>query len=198
MAGEGPDDEVTPRQAKALAALITTATAKAAAKAAGVDVKTLRKWMTQPAFRRRHRAARNAVVDDAVLVVQKCAVEAATVLRACLKAASPGVRCRAAQLILGTAIEVQGLLDMAEDLDALNLKMDAIAAAKGKPDAPGSPTTFADRVRAGQGGDRPASEPQSGLVPGGPPPAPIAAPDLPGGASGDFSGTELGTLFDDP
>ena len=175
MAGEGPDeegDEVTPRQARALAALITSATAKAAAKAAGVDVKTLRKWMTQPAFRRRHRAARNAVVDDAVLVMQKCAVEAATVLRACLKAASPGVRCRAAQLILGTAIEVQGLLDMAEDLDALNLKIDAIAAAKGDPDAGrGGPrgqegaAAVAKTSRRVTGAARLKGEPQPGLRP---------------------------------
>ena len=233
MAGEGSDeegDEVTPSQARALAALITSATAKAAAKAAGVDVKTLRKWMSQPAFRRRHRAARNAVVDDAVLVVQKCAVEAATVLRACLKAASPGVRCRAAQLILGTAIEVQGLLDMAEDLDALNLKIDAIAAAKGDPDAgrggprgqegggrgredlpaghrggppqggaaAGTPPATDERVQAVPRADGPAPEPVTCPPPGETPPSPGAPPVPAGGAFGDFSGVDLGTLFDDP
>ena len=119
-------DDVTAAQAQAIAALMTKPSVRAAAKSVGVGERTLYAWMKQPAFRRHFRDARKAVVDDSVLRLQKLTGAAVDAFKRSLTCGIPAIELKAAQLILGTAIEVQGLQDMADDLADLNLKMDAV------------------------------------------------------------------------
>ena len=183
MDDEADDTDITARQSQALVALMTKPTVRAAAAAAGVSVRTLHYWMRQEAFRRRYRAARNAVVDDAVLILQKSTVAAATALRRCLASDHEGTRVRAAQIILGLAIEVNGLLDMADDLADLNRKIDALGHSKNSPNA-------------GGGGER-GTHALAGSVPGQPPAGGGAPGPRADGGVGTDSGLDLGALFDD-
>lgn len=183
MDNEADDTDITARQAQALVALMTKPTVRAAAAAAGVSVRTLHYWMRQGAFRRRYRAARDAVVDDAVLILQKSTVAAATALRRCLASDHDGTRVRAAQVILRLAIEVNGLMDMADDLADLNLKIAALDARASHP-------------KPGGGGELAASA-EARSVPGECPRDEDAFMMPPAGGVGAECSPDLGVLFDD-
>lgn len=62
---------LTPNQAKALAALMTTGTRKDAAKAANLDERTLRRYMEDPDFVSEYRKACHALMDDATLQLKQ-------------------------------------------------------------------------------------------------------------------------------
>ena len=214
-------DDITAAQAQAIAALMTKPSVRAAAKSAGVGERTLYVWMKQRAFRQHLRDARKAVVDDSVLQLQKLAGSAVKVFERSLKCGIPGIELRAAQLVLGTAIEVQGLLDMADDLAELNLKIDAVSERKWGPGGGGDghgagrgpggpprgePKGDGPRARAGDlgiedkahggldgGGAVRGGGPIVGVPPGNPP-HPEGATVSPPGGEGD---SDLATLFGD-
>ena len=150
-------------------------------------------------------------MDDAVLILQKSTVAAATALRRCLASDHEGTRVRAAQVILSLAIEVNGLMDMADDLADLNLKIDAVIAAQSSPPAPRSSglppeASHGDprgglqargygtegAIVVGKRADGPGRAPGTTLLP------PADAPRVPGGGVGGFSSADLGAIFDEP
>jgi hypothetical protein len=69
------------REELALAALLTEPSIAAAAKAAGISESTLLRWMQDPTFRDRLRAARRSVVEDAVGRLQQAATLAVDALQ---------------------------------------------------------------------------------------------------------------------
>ena len=198
-------DDVTAAQAQAIAALMTKPSVRAAAKSVGVGERTLYAWMKQPAFRRHFRDARKAVVDDSVLRLQKLTGAAVDAFKRSLACGIPAIELRAAQLVLGTAIEVQGLQDMADDLADLNLKMDA---AMDKRASAGAAVGGDAATAGGRGGphaiDRAygiegvvgAGGPGQGVGTSLPPPG-VEPPPL-GGGGVDLGSADLGALFDDP
>ena len=73
---------MTDRQRKALAALVRAPTMKAAAKSAGVNYSTMRKWISHDEeFKRAYYAELAALVDDASLQVRQAMSEAVSTLR---------------------------------------------------------------------------------------------------------------------
>lgn len=59
------DDALTSKQKKGLAALLICPTLTAAAEQAGVDPRTLTRWLTQPLFISELKAAQTGVIDQA-------------------------------------------------------------------------------------------------------------------------------------
>jgi hypothetical protein len=86
-ADDGKTNEVdepgglTPRQELALQAVISHATLKEAALAAGVSETTLWRYKREPEFSRRLREARRDVVDHTLTQLQRASGDAVTVLR---------------------------------------------------------------------------------------------------------------------
>jgi hypothetical protein len=68
-------------QGKVLGALLTYGTIAEAAKAAGVGVRTLRRWLQQPAFAKAYRQARGKVLATAMNALQVAVADAVTALR---------------------------------------------------------------------------------------------------------------------
>src|SRR4051812_14419220 len=79
---ETAGDTLTPQQAKAIAALLTTRTVEEAAEKCGVPVRSLHRWKGQnEEFREALRIARSEVVSQAIGSLQAAAVQAVETLR---------------------------------------------------------------------------------------------------------------------
>lgn len=109
-------DSLTPKQHKAIAALLAEPTIKAAAEAQGIGERTLHTWLSEPAFERAYRAARREAVRQAVARLQQSASRAAEALDTIVSSRfeRAPVRVAAARAILELAIRAVEL----EDLDA--------------------------------------------------------------------------------
>lgn len=72
---------LTPKQAKALQALLTQPTKAAAAKAAGISVRTLTDYLADPEFQKEYGKAARALVMDATREAQQALSPALQALR---------------------------------------------------------------------------------------------------------------------
>jgi transposase-like protein len=95
---------VTPKQRKAIAALLSSRTIQDAAKAAKVSERTLYRWMNNPDFRAALADAESDAIDQAtrrLIDLQDAAIDA---LKSLLtnKKASPWVKLQAAQMVLNS------------------------------------------------------------------------------------------------
>lgn len=114
-------NELTPKQNKALAALIEAPTLEAAASSLGISTVTLWRHLNDETFKDAYRNARREVVSHAVAQIQGACGEAVQTLRAVATdgSAQPGARVSAAKAILDTAIKAVELDDLAARIDAL-------------------------------------------------------------------------------
>jgi HEAT repeat protein len=110
--------ELTQRQERAIAALLTEPNITAAAKQSGVGDRTLRRWLSDAQFRRAYREASRRVLDDACARLRALTSEAVETLRAAFTAQSESVRVRAATALLEVAVKVE-VDDLAERVAAL-------------------------------------------------------------------------------
>ncbi len=122
MAGHG--EKLTRKQDGAIAALLSAPTVAAAATAAGIGERTLRRWLRDSAFVAAYRDARRKVVEAAVARLQNVAYEAVDALQRNLTCGRPGDEIRAAATILERATRGVELIDLAERLDALEGRHD--------------------------------------------------------------------------
>ena len=134
-----PQNPLTNKQEKALAALLSCPTLEAAAKAAGCSVATLHRWLQEDAFKDAYRAARREVVSFAVVQLQRASVEAVQTLRDVAQdiVATPGARVSAAKTILDLslkAVELEDVVARVEQLEAHQSALEAMneAAHKGR------------------------------------------------------------------
>lgn len=72
---------MNPKQIKALQALLTQPTKAAAAKEAGIDESTLRRYLSDPEFQKEYKAAFSQLVTDATRQAQKSLSPALSALR---------------------------------------------------------------------------------------------------------------------
>jgi|SRR6266511_3721863 len=107
------------RQDVAIAALLTEPTLEAAARRAGVSESSLLRWLRDPAFRAEYRAARRAVVEQAVSGLQHATSEAVAALRRNLTCGMPTVEISAAKAVLDFAVKGVELIDLAERVEML-------------------------------------------------------------------------------
>lgn len=96
------ENDLTPKQRKAIAALLANRTYGEAATAARIDPKTLQRWMDDPAFRAALRAAESNLVDEAGRNLVRSQLGAIAVLVSAMadKTAAWSTRIRAADLLL--------------------------------------------------------------------------------------------------
>lgn len=116
-------NEPTAKNEKALAALLKSPTLREAAKAAKISEATLWRLMQSPDFQRDYRAARRAIVENAVSELQRTTSAAVETLRRNLSTGNPSTEVRAAQIILEQSIRAVELVDLAERIEGLEALM---------------------------------------------------------------------------
>ncbi|OLE54574.1 MAG: hypothetical protein AUG51_07775 [Acidobacteria bacterium 13_1_20CM_3_53_8] len=121
---EDSSEELTQKQEAAIVALITHGTVREAARACSIGETTLFRWLQQPAFAARYRAARRQVVEAAIGRLQRLAVRAVDTLERNLNCENPTAEIRSAQLILGQGVKGVELMDTQERLERLEALLD--------------------------------------------------------------------------
>jgi len=109
------------KQGKFLAALMSCSTISEAGRRAGISERTAERWVVDPDFRERLRAAQTEVIDHALLRIKASTSEALDVLRGIMndRNAPPGARVQAARSVLDCAIKLITVDDVLSRLEAL-------------------------------------------------------------------------------
>jgi hypothetical protein len=94
-------------------------TAKAAAAAAEVGLRTVRRWLEEPEFVARVEELRGEMLERAMARLTRTTTRAAGVLRALLESADEKVRLRAAQQVLEQATRLREAVTLEQRLRAL-------------------------------------------------------------------------------
>ena len=117
------DANVTPRQRKAIEALLTHGTVSQAAKAAHVARKTIYAWLRQPAFRAALSEAEHLALDALQRTLVHLGDAAAHTLEsAMLDADSDSVKVRAADVVLSRLLQLRELVSLDARVAALEAK----------------------------------------------------------------------------
>lgn len=116
---------MTPKQQKALVALLTQPTKEKAAAAAGITSKTLRSYMDDPEFLVEYRKAFSGMVEDATRKVQQTLDPAVAVLREVMEDGSENgqVRVSAARSVLEYGLKMTEQTDILNRLQELETAM---------------------------------------------------------------------------
>jgi hypothetical protein len=124
-----PDPEkMTRLKEKAITSLLKFPTLAKAARAAGVNVRTLRRWLNDPAFEKAYRAARMRLVGDTVAALQRSGREAVDTLRRNLKRGPIPARTKAAVAVLAHMFRGTEAVDVIARLDELERTLKGVAA----------------------------------------------------------------------
>ena len=97
-------ESVGAQQADAIAALLLAPRPEIAAAMVGIDGAVLRRWLEDPRFRARYRAARRAALEDVVGRLQQLAAGAVEALARNLTCGVPAVEVEAARMVLAHAL----------------------------------------------------------------------------------------------
>ena len=97
---------LTPRQERAIAALLTAPDQSAAATAAGIGRRTLTRWLATPKFREAYREASARRLWDTIGQLRATSADALASLRNALQSNNEHVRVRAAVALLELAVKV--------------------------------------------------------------------------------------------
>jgi transposase-like protein len=119
MTGHGAKFER--KKEEAIAALLTQRNVEEAARAVGIDAKTLLRWMKEPQFDAEYRAARRAAFGQSVARLQQMSVAAASTLgKVMVDPSTPAsTRVRAADSVLAHAAKAIELEDIEARLSEL-------------------------------------------------------------------------------
>lgn len=116
-------DTLSPKQQRAIAALLTSKTDAEAAQAVGVDARTLYRWMRQPAFVAALREAGKRAVEIAGRRLQGLTGKAAETLDALMDCVDLPTRGRVAAGIIDRAFRFTELQDVQHRLDELEQRL---------------------------------------------------------------------------
>jgi len=113
------EEKLTPKQERALVALLDCGEIKEAAKTAGVAEVTLWRWLQSPEFQSRYRVARRQLVETAIAQLQSDCTVAVRVLREVAedKEAPASSRVAAAKTIIEQSVSAIQLTDLQERLE---------------------------------------------------------------------------------
>jgi hypothetical protein len=124
VAARGKDDDLKQKQVKALAALLSEPTIERAAKVAGVDPKSIYRWLREDTgFQKRYRRAQRAVVTQAMSVLMKMTMKGLAVINRTLESENEVLRYRAAIDTYDRSVAAVELLDLAERLSAVEAQL---------------------------------------------------------------------------
>lgn len=112
---------MTPKQQKALLALLTSPTREKAAAAAGITSKTLRGYLSDPAFQTEYKKAFSALVEDATRQAQQAISPALSTLRGVMEDTDENAQARisAARSVLEYSMRLTETTDILARLDEL-------------------------------------------------------------------------------
>jgi hypothetical protein len=113
--------EVTLRQERSIPALLSERTVAAAARAAGVGERSLRRWLREDErFRALYQQARSESMRQATARIQAASAAAVDTLTELMDLKErPDIRARAALGVLGAAFKAEELENLAGRIDAL-------------------------------------------------------------------------------
>jgi hypothetical protein len=122
MIGHG--EKLSRKQDQAITALVTCPSITEAAAHCELAEVTLRRWLKQDGFQAAYREARRAVVQHAIVQVQRATGEAVETLRNIMQDADApaSARASAAKTILDTAIKAIELEDLEQRIVALEMQ----------------------------------------------------------------------------
>ena len=128
------EGKLSPKQERALVALLDCGEIKQASEKAGVSDVTLWRWLQSPVFQARYRAARRQVVETAIAQLQSDCTKAARVLTEIAedRAAPASSRVAAAKAILDQSVSAVELIDLQERIERLEETLGAQENGKGK------------------------------------------------------------------
>jgi len=115
------EEKLTPKQERALVALLDCGETKRAAFVAGIGEVTLWRWLQSPEFQSRYRAARRQLVETAVAQLQSDCTIAVRVLREVAedREAPASSRVAAARTIIEQSIGAIELMDLQDRIETL-------------------------------------------------------------------------------
>jgi len=128
------DEPLTPKQFKAIDAILSAGTREEAATRAGVSERTLRRWLNTDTFRSELRRQRTRMLDATASILT---VGSAACARALVAIATAGggprdnVRVSAARAVLDLAAKAEELSTLSARLDALEAAVAATARTRG-------------------------------------------------------------------
>src|SRR3954452_11647031 len=106
-----PDGKLTPKQRRAVEALLATGEITAAAREAGVARETLQRWFHEPHFAQAVREAEAAAIDDLSRMLVRLGRSATTTLAKAMNDSTVpwSTRVRAAEASLGRMLQLREL-----------------------------------------------------------------------------------------
>ena len=121
--------ELTDKQRRAIAGLLTEPTIQCAAARAGIGERTLRRWLDATDFRAAVTEASRQRLSEAIGRLRAVAAEAVETLRAALQDDVTSNRIRAATVLLDPAVKVE-----VDDLAQRVVKLEAAQTAARQPE----------------------------------------------------------------
>ena len=118
--------EITNKQEKLIALLLTEKTIDEACKKAGVNVTTYWRWMQNEIFLRQYRKARRGILENTVAKLQSVTYQAIDTLERNLTCENPGAEIRAAQIILEQSIKGLETLDVENRIEMIELSIESM------------------------------------------------------------------------
>lgn len=115
---------LSPKQLKAIEALVTSATMVEAIAKAGISPDTLYRWLADDEFRGEWYAVVRLTYEKTLRDAQYAAAEALAKILELMRKGSPQVAIRAAERILDVATRAAELLDLQGDLAELKRRLD--------------------------------------------------------------------------
>jgi hypothetical protein len=109
----------TANKEKSLAALLESATIKAAAQKCGLSEKTLRRYLDDAEFQKEFRAARRGVFEQNIVRLQSLHADAVDTLKRNLTCEIPSSEIRAAQIVIEASRKDFETLDILQRLEQL-------------------------------------------------------------------------------
>lgn len=112
---------LTQKQQRALAALLTNSTKEAAAKAAGIESKTLRRYLANPEFQSEYQKAVSGMIEDAATQARQSLSPALSCLREIVedKNEQATARIQAARSTLEYALKLTEQTDILKQIQEL-------------------------------------------------------------------------------
>lgn len=111
--------EISTKQEKLIALLLTERTIDEACKKAGVNVTTYWRWMQDENFLIQYRRARRGIFENTVAKLQSVTYQAIETLERNLTCENPGAEIRSAQIILEQSIKGLEMLDVENRVEML-------------------------------------------------------------------------------
>ena len=122
------EEKLTPKQDRALVALLAREKIKAAAEESGVGEVTLWRWLQEPGFQSAYRSRRRQMVESAVAQLQADCTVAVRVLREVAEDAQApaSARVSAAKTILEQSISGVQLTDLQAEVEELKATLNEL------------------------------------------------------------------------